>query len=193
MGFNDSRMSSLQNRYTIIAKDFSMFASVYLSLFCAFTLGIYTLNRAYERYFAVVESSALSDHYKAGCNSLSLSDIGYQLISVTFGDGVMSALTPGRSDSSCGGIMVISPRSVESRSSMRSFSVLTEREGKVLSYHCLWYEYIRPERVVMLIFPIFNFCCPQPDSMQNLLLIAWVILTNLLQVQQCRDFPMSSI
>jgi hypothetical protein len=91
-----------------------MFIIIYLSLFCAFTLAIYTLNRTYERYFAVVENSALSDYDKAGCSkSIILSDISYQLFTVSFGDGVMAALNPGRLDSSCGGIMVISPRSAE--------------------------------------------------------------------------------
>jgi hypothetical protein len=89
-----------------------MFVAFYLSLLCAFLLGIYTLSRTYERFFAVVENSALSDYNKAGCHNLrSMSDISYQLFTITFGDNMMSALTPGRDmrDNFCGGIMVTNP------------------------------------------------------------------------------------
>ena len=91
-----------------------MFVSIYLSLYCAFILGIYTLNRSYHRYFAAVATSpGLSPDEVVGCNStIMLSDIQYQLFTVSFGDGLMSALSPGRQNDGnyCGGIMVLTRR-----------------------------------------------------------------------------------
>ena len=89
-------------------RDIATFLSVYLSLYAGFALAIYTLDRAYIRYFTAVELSALPDFQKVGCAVERLTDVTYTLFTLSFGDNLLGVLTPGRqeADNVCGGIEV---------------------------------------------------------------------------------------
>ena len=89
-----------------------MFAAVYISLYVAFVLGIYTLDRAYYRYFTAVEqTSSIED---PGCEySIELmTDVSYYLFTIGFGDNLSGTLTNGRqtAENVCGNLMVLTAR-----------------------------------------------------------------------------------
>mmetsp|Transcript_60930 Transcript_60930/g.127721 ORF Transcript_60930/g.127721 Transcript_60930/m.127721 type:complete len:990 (-) Transcript_60930:733-3702(-) len=110
--------------YDIIVRDIGMFISLYLSLYVAFVLGIYTLDRTHGNFFAAVEQSSLPASDKLGCRVRELSDVTYDLFTLSFGDNLKDVLSEGRKE--CEGL--------------------------------------------------------QPDSLHNILLVVWIILTNLLQL-----------
>ena len=85
-----------------------MFIALYLSLYVAFVLGIFTLDRAYEHFFTAVEQSPLPDSDKLGCRVRILSDVTYVLFTLSFGDNLKDVLSEGRQDAMnvCGGMQV---------------------------------------------------------------------------------------
>jgi hypothetical protein len=95
-------------RYDIIVRDIATFLCVYLSLYAGFALAIYTLDRAYGRYFSAVEASSVPDYEKSGCTVVLLSDVTYTLFTLSFGDNLLGVLTPGRQqpENECGDIQV---------------------------------------------------------------------------------------
>ena len=96
-------------RYDIIVKDIAVFLALYLSLYVAFVLGIYTLDRAYVHFIAVVEESSLPIVDKLGCRVQELSDVTYVLFTLSFGDNLKDVLSEGRQDATnaCGGLKVL--------------------------------------------------------------------------------------
>ena len=86
-----------------------MFMALYLSLYVAFVLGIYTLDRAYGYFIAAVEQSQLSALDKLGCQAKQLSDVTYVLFTLSLGDNLKDVLSEGRQDAtnSCGGLQVL--------------------------------------------------------------------------------------
>ncbi len=85
-----------------------MFIALYLSLYAAFVLGIYTLDRAYGRFFTAVEQSSLPALEKLGCRVPAPFDVTYMLFTLSFGDNLQDVLSEGRQNGSniCGGMQV---------------------------------------------------------------------------------------
>jgi hypothetical protein len=90
-------------------RDIAVFIAVYLSLYVAFFLGIYTLDRSYGHFITAVEQSSLPDVDKVGCRVKQLSDVTYVLFTLSFGDNLGDVLGEGRQDANnaCGGLQVL--------------------------------------------------------------------------------------
>ena len=90
-------------------RDLATFVALYLSLYVAFVLGIYTLDRAYDHFLTSVEQSSIPAFDKTGCRIQELSDVTYVLFTLSFGDNLKDVLKEGRQDgtNACGGLQVL--------------------------------------------------------------------------------------
>ena len=155
-----------------------MFMALYLSLYVAFVLGIYTLHRAYNHFMAAAEQSSIPADDKIGCRVQDLSDVTYVLFTLSFGDNLKDVLKEGRQDgtNACGGLQVLKQANVDIFFLQSLFLIFTA---------CLLLLLLLIWCLVEISIPsfCFDFLFLQPDTLHNILLLVWIILTNLLQVQ----------
>jgi hypothetical protein len=157
-------------------RDVAVFIAVYLSLYVAFFLGIYTLDRSYRQFITAVEQSSLSDVDKVGCRVQELSDVTYVLFTLSFGDNLGDVLGEGRQDANnaCGGLQVLTSPVLHFLSVL--LSLLISGYMKMPSNKLIYTKADIPHRNEGSCLSMFNFLVwfawlePKPYQVPNIII-----------------------